>query len=296
MNSPVTNSKSYSINLQKPITIRLTNRLSVRLYRDSRPHCMETAPLQKGLVLMLDNEELIEEGIGFGVPVVKFEDKTYFSTSAEVIVQKNHSAYRVKKTFILDTVSKKLWRNSYIDDEVYSVWRKRFAKLYLSQRELSPLLNKVMELREIAKVKTEFLKVKSRGSITVNYEIQPAVINVSVDCSDLMLSACQEVLVLNEQGSTIFGEYVDTSGLKLLGNKIGAWAAVTATSASLLNAKKQLVFSLLKTSGATLFRGYEKTRNRFSWAGLSYSLHPCQGIFDYSISLDYVGISGNHAT
>ena len=88
-----------------------------------------------------------------------------------------------------------------------------------------------MELREIAKVKTEFLKVKSRGAITVNYEIQPTVINVSVDCSDLMLSACQEILVLNEQGSTIFGEYTDTSGLKLVGNKIGAWDAVTADSA-----------------------------------------------------------------
>ena len=296
MNSPVTSSKLHSINLQKPITIRLTNRLSVRLYRDSRPHCMETAPLQKGLVLMLDNEELIEEGIGFGVPVVKFEDKTYFSTSAEVLVQKNNPAYKVKKTFSLDTVSKKLWRNSYIDDEFYSIWRKRFAKLYLSHRELYPLLNKLMELREIAKVKTEFLKVKSRGAITVNYEVQPAVINVSVDCSDLMLSACQEVLVLNEQGSTIFGEYTDSSGLKLVGNRIGAWDVVTAVRASMLNAKKQLVFSLPKTSGATLFRGYEKTRNRFSWAGLSYSLQPNHGTFDYSIRLDYKGISGNHAT
>jgi uncharacterized protein YlbG (UPF0298 family) len=263
---------------------------------DSRPHCMETAALQKGLVLMIDNEELIEEGLGFGVPVVKYEDKTYFSSSAEVLIQKNHSAYRVKKTYILDTISKKLWRNKYVNDEFYSVWRKRFAKLYLSHRELSSLLNKLMELREIAKVKTEFLKVKSRGAITVNYEIQPTVINVSVDCSDLMLSACQEVLVLNEQGSTIFGEYTDTSGLKLVGNKIGAWDVVTAARASMLNAKKQLVFSLPKTSGAKLFRGYEKTRNRFSWAGLSYSLHPHQGIFDYSISLDYIGISGNHAT
>ncbi len=296
MNSPVTSSKLHALNLQKPITIPLTNRLSVRLYRDSRPHCMETAPLQKGLVLMLDDEELIEEGIGFGVPVVKYEDKTYFSTSAEVLIQKSHSAYRVKKTYILDTVSKKLWRNSYVDDEFYSVWHKRFSKLYLSHRELSPLLNKLMEIREIAKVKTEFLKVKSRGAIAVNYEVQPAAINVSVDCSDLMLSACQEVLVLNEQGSTIFGEYADTSGLKLVGNKIGAWAAVTAARASMLNAKKQLFFSLPKTSGATLFRGYEKTRNRFSWAGLSYSLHPYHGTFDYAIRLDYKGISGNHAT
>ena len=250
----------------------LANELSVRLYTDSRPHCMETAPLQKGLVLMLDDEELIDEGIGFGVPVVKYEDKTYFSTSAEVQVQKNNSVFSVKKTFILDTVSKKLWRNTIIDDEFYSVWRKRFAKLYLRRRELSPLLNKVMELREIAKVKTEFLKVKSRGAITVNYEVQPAIINISVDCSDLMLSACEEVLVLNEQGSNIFGEYADTSGLKLVGSKIGAWATVTATNASLLNPKNQLFFTLPKTSGATLFRGYEKTRNRFSWAGLSYSL------------------------
>jgi hypothetical protein len=50
---------------------------------------------------------LIEEGIGFEVPVVKYEDKTYFSTSAEVLIQKNYSAYRVKKTYILDSVSKK---------------------------------------------------------------------------------------------------------------------------------------------------------------------------------------------
>ena len=93
MHSLVTD-KLYSSNLQNPITIGLANELSVRLYTDSRPHCMETAPLQKGLVLMLGDKELIEEGIGFGVPVVKYEDKTYFSTSADVQVQKNNSVYR----------------------------------------------------------------------------------------------------------------------------------------------------------------------------------------------------------
>ena len=205
--------------------------------------------------------------------------------SSEVSVQKDHLVYRVKKTFILDTISKKLWRKSYIDDEFYSLWHERFAKLYLSHWALPSLLNKLMELRQFAKVETQFLKVKSRGAVTVKYEIQPSVINVSVDFSDLMLGDCQEILMLNEQGSTIFGDYADADGLKLIRNKIGAWATVNAAGASLLNTRKQLFFSLLKTRGATLFKGYEKTRNRFSWAGLSYSLQPNNETFNYSIIL-----------
>lgn len=296
MNSPATSSKLHSINLQKPITVHLTNRLSVRLYVDSRPHCMETAPLQKGLVLMLDNEELIEEGIGFGVPLVKYQDKTYFSSSAEASIKKMNSVYTVKKTYILDAISrKKLWRASYIDDGFYSSVRKRFEKLYLSNKKFTPLFNKIMELRELAKIKTEFVKVKPRGTVTVNYEIQPTIINVSVDFSDLILMECQEVLVLNEQGSSVFQKYADTSGLTLFGNKIGGWDAVTANQASMLSTKEHVAFNLQNTNGATLFRGWEKTRNRFSWAGLSYSLRPNHGTFDYEIGLSFKRKNENQA-
>ena len=137
MNSLVATTQScISINLQKPITVPLTDRLSVRIYADSRPHCMETAPLHKGLVLMLDNQEVIEEGMGFGVPVVKYVDKTYFSSSAYVSIQENQSVYTIKKTYVLDTISrKKFWRSTYIDDDVYSIARKKFAKLYLTPQK-----------------------------------------------------------------------------------------------------------------------------------------------------------------
>lgn len=275
------------VNSQKPITVPLSNRLSVRLYNDSRPRCMETAPIQKGLVLVIGNQEVIEEGMGFGVPVAKYSDKTYFSSTANVSFQKNPSIHNLKKTFVLDTISrKKFCRNTYIDDRIYSLTRKEFEKLYLRHKRFSTLFNNIMELRSIAKIETEFQKVKPRGTITVNYQIHPEVINVKVDFSDLTLDGCEEILLMNEQGSTIFDKYYDETCSELVGSKIGGWEAVTTNKAFLKSSKKEISFCLQKKSGTKLFRGWENTKRRFSWAGLSYSMCPNNGVFDYQISLD----------
>ena len=270
----------------EPITVQLTDRLSVRLYRDCRPSCLETGALQKGLVLLLDGMELIEEGVGFGVPVVKYEDKTFFSSKAEVSIRKTDSDCMLTKVYTLDTVSlKKFGSSSYIDDGLYSTLRKTFQRLYLKHKKLTPLFSKVMELRDLANIKTEFVTVKPRGTVTVNYLCQPDAIRVEADFSKVALNRCCEVLVLNEQGSSTFQRYVDSSGLNLLGNRIGAWENVTADKASLQSRNGCISFSLHNDGGATFFRGYEMARKRFSWAGLSYSMRPNNGIFDYSIGL-----------
>jgi hypothetical protein len=249
---------------------------------------LETGVLQKGLVLLLDGRELIEEGVGFGVPVVKYEDKTFFSSSAEVSIQKTGSDCTITKAYTLDTVSlKKFGRATYIDDTLYSPARKTFQSLYLKHKKLTPLFNKVMELRDLANIKTEFITVKPRGKVIINYHCQPTAINIQADFSRVLLNKCCEVLVLNEQGSSIFQKYADSNGLALLGNKIGAWETVTADHASLQSARGQISFSLQNDRGATLFRGWERTRKRFSWAGLSYSMRPNNGSFDYSIRLDF---------
>ncbi len=277
---------------QNPITLHFDNRLSLRLYRDSRPNCLETAPLQKGLVLMLDGKELIEEGVGFGVPVIKYKDKTYFSSSAQVSIQKTDSACLIKKTYTLDTISRKRWKTFYLNDKSYSLTRKIFESFYLKNKRLSPLFNKLMELRDIAKIKTEFEKVEPRGTVAVSYQCKPSTIFVNVDFSGLKLEGCREVLVLNEQGSTVFRNYFDSDGLILRDSKIGAWDVVAANEASLLDIKRQIAFSLCNIKSATFFRGWEKTKNRFSWTGLSYSLPPSNDTFSYVIKLSIKGQMG----
>jgi hypothetical protein len=141
-----------------------------------------------------------------------------------------------------------------------------------------------MELREIMKVQTEFIKVRPRGAVTFKYSFQLGRIKIDVDLSCLDPDECEEILILNEQGSTFFNRYSDTDGTRLLNEKIGAWAMVSAAEASLSNSNETLTFTVARGPGM-LFRGWEKTKSRFSWAGLSYSLPPQSFTFDYIIKL-----------
>ncbi len=288
LNSSQLQTSTYEnfVDSMETVTRQLTDRLSVRLYNDCRPNCLETAQLQKGLVLMLDGRELIEEGIGFGVPVVKYGDKTYFSSSARVSTGIIGGTSLIRKVYLIDTISrKKLWRARYIDDNLYSRWRKTFEKSYLKHKQFTVFFNRIMELREIAKIRTEFVKVNPRGTIIVHYQCQPTAIKVNVNFKDLTLQGCEELLVLNEQGSTFFAQYTDSGGARLLGSKIGAWDKVYAERATLQN--DEVAFILRNVYGASLFRGWERTRKRFSWAGLSYSLSPSNRTFTYTINLNF---------
>ncbi|HYA22380.1 MAG TPA: hypothetical protein VEG31_04350, partial [Thermoproteota archaeon] len=60
-------------------TIPLRASLALRIYSDNRPHNLKIAELQKGLILVHDEEELVGEGSGFGVPVLLCSGETYFS-------------------------------------------------------------------------------------------------------------------------------------------------------------------------------------------------------------------------
>lgn len=268
--------------LLQPCTVRLSDALSVRLYPDHRPSHLETSPLHKGLVLLYRGKEVIEEGVGFGVPVVKYVDKTYFPGQAAVF---SPDDYVLTKVYTLNMISlKKLGAGGYIDDRLYSVLQKNFERLYL-QKKLKGLFNKVMEVRDALKVSTEFQVVKPRGKVTVTYRCHPNRIDVHADFTALSLVGCRELLMLNEQGSSYLPKYTDSNGAILMGNQIGAWDMVKAGFASLQSINGVPGFSVSSQPRSLLFRGYERTRKRFSWAGLSYSIQPKSSEFNYTVDL-----------
>jgi hypothetical protein len=264
-------------------TFKLNEALAVRVYRDNKPCCLETAPLQKGLVLVHHGKELIEEGIGFGVPVVKYQDKTLFSRTAQIVTCADQRCF--EKHFLLDTISTKRFYKTHVNDNFYEAIHKLFEKAYLGHQTMQPLNNKIMELRELLKIKTEFQHVKPRGIIKIKYALLDDAVRVSADFSGLALKDCVELLMLNEQGANNFGCYSDSDGLRLVTGRIGAWDVVSAKNASLTNSSGDLGFSLEPAASARLFRGWEKTRNRFSWAGLSYSIASARTNFEYVIRL-----------
>jgi hypothetical protein len=269
-----------------PITINLDNCVSCRIYKDARPHCLETSPLQKGLVLLVEGSEVIEEGMGFGTPVILYHDRPFFSSSADISLQQKGNDLILVKSFNMDTISRKRFgKKIYLDHSIYHFFQKRFHNIYTQNKDLAPILTRFIELFKTFGVNTEFQKVNSKGIITVKYSFLPNLIEVEIILSNLNKKGCQEILILNEQGASFFRKYSDSDGLTLIDGQIGAWESVKAKEMSLFNIKETTGFSLEEKSGTTLLRGREKIRGRYSWVGFCYSLSPHNSSFRYSIRL-----------
>lgn len=76
----------------------------LRVYQSPRPHIGKIARLQKGLVWAWRGQELIQEGYGFGLPLVIHKGQTYCARQATVSSHQTPLGTRIIKRYLLDTV------------------------------------------------------------------------------------------------------------------------------------------------------------------------------------------------
>jgi hypothetical protein len=90
----------------EPLTAPLDDDLALRLYADTRPHVGKIAALQKGLVLIADGVELLEEGFGFGAPIVQVGDVTHLSRHAEIALVQQEASSTLVKAYTIDVADR----------------------------------------------------------------------------------------------------------------------------------------------------------------------------------------------
>jgi hypothetical protein len=156
-----------------PFTLPLSEDLAVRLYTDTRPHVGKVARLQKGLVLVRRDrgedagQDLVEEGFGFGLPLVEVAGQAYLSRSASVQQVGN----ALIKRFEMDTV-----------DTPSGFLRRKYEPV--------PPIGAVTITYPVVATEGE-----DGGSIAL-----------AVDLSDLE-APWDKVYVMNEQGARLFTRY-----------------------------------------------------------------------------------------
>lgn len=87
-----------------PLEVGTVGGTTLRLYADTRPHVGKIAGLQKGLVWVQGGEELVEEGYGFGCPIVVSGGRAYVSSHAETAIARGVNSVTLTKRYDMDTV------------------------------------------------------------------------------------------------------------------------------------------------------------------------------------------------
>lgn len=266
-------------------TIPISKSLSLRLYPDTRPHYLHIANLQKGLIFLYQEAELVGEGVGFGVPIVRYQDKTYFPGSSTMRIFQKDDCTRAIKQFVLNIVLERKFGRVKMENKAIRRLTRLSDELYMKHSQWRPPLIALYNLSKSIGMQNSFVQVKPRGKVDVTYRIDPPRVHVKADFKSLEKSDLQKLFMLNEQGSRFFRKYHSSNGTTLLDEQIGAWDKVEADWACISNKSGEYGFYLWKVKDSILYRGREFLDGVLDWVGLDYEVSPEKTCFEYDIEI-----------
>ena len=248
-----------------------------------------TAHLQKGFLLLDQGQELAEEAVGFGVPVLKRGLQTIFPGAVALTWLRRGSTWYITMRFKLNLVEKiSTGGNGNVENRLlYTVKNLSAAIIRRLPMFRSLLTTLSSKLRRIFNWETIYAPAGFSTEVKVLYTLEGETgkVSVEIDTADLP-TFITEVMVMNEQGAHAFDKYLDTSGISLQGEEIGCWDEVNAEEAWFECSDRQVAFRLGQVKGARLFRGRELVGSRLAWAGFGYSFPPSIQRFRYEMRIE----------
>lgn len=255
----------------------------------SRKSTYPTARIQKGLLLLFENQDLSEEAVGFGVPVVKRGLQAIFPGELEIFPHDQNPVKQITARYNMNLEERIRQVGSGIVNNrlVYSS-KNIMAALIRNLPFMRGILTRTSNLlRASLGWETTYEPISYFTHLALNYSIEAdkGLITVELIGQKYISRGISEIIVMNELGANYFDHYADTDGNHLSGKKIGCWNPVTATEASFNSSQHGITFSLSQVKGAKLFRGLELIDKRLAWAGFGYTFPPTLEHFNYSITI-----------
>jgi hypothetical protein len=250
----------------------------------SQPDCYPTSRIQKGLALFCEGQDLSEEGVGFGVPVLKISREAVFPGSSVWKTELKGDVATIEAEYFMNLMGRMAVGGRRIDCRTFYRAREWLASQYRRHPELRKGILYGAELsRRVMSMKDAFVEVPTVGSVKTVYSIMDDSVRVSLDLQGVPEG--HELVVMNEQGANHFDSYKDSGELFLEKDAIGSWDEVFSDEASFIDSKNGLYFALTRVEGARMMRGRELLSDRLAWAGLAYALSPGTKRFSYTIRL-----------
>ena len=275
------------------LTVSLSDGLALAIAdRASGAEDYPTRRLQKGLVLLDRGRGLAEEGVGFGVPIIKRGIQTIFPGGVELTHERRGPVWEVTAVFEMNLVERLArpgvgslrWRSLYVAKDALAALHRRSPALR------GPLTAVSNTLRRSFGWVTTFEEAGSSFAVKLTYTIREGEgsVTAAIDLTDLPQDGVTEVVVMNEQGARHFDRYVDADGTTLQGDAIGTWDEVAAGRAAFVSTAHGVAFSLGQVEGARLHRGRELIGSRVAWSGFGYSFPPTLAGFRYDLGVERV--------
>jgi hypothetical protein len=275
------------------IDFPLTHGFAVQIASGSnRGISYPTSRIQKGLVLLADNQDLSEEAVGFGVPILKRGLQTIFPGELELSLVEGSSISTIDARYKLN-LEEKIARsgNGIINNRLIYASKNSLAAIIRRLPFMRALLTRISNLlRSTLAWETTYELSSFSTDVKMIYSIdaEAGKIKVELDKPDRIQGGFSEIVVMNELGAHHFDQYQDSNGISQVRNEIGCWDQVLAAEAWFINRTHQISFSLPQVDGARLYRGRELIGTRLAWSGFGYSFSPSLDHFSYEITVKKV--------